>query len=409
MRTINPLNFFSPRLPSSPSVSESDESNKGLGSAHPERRAPLKKEGGQDVDSTDPSENSERESMENDLGDHNAQEDGAGTDEKTPLLAESAVSKAAKSQTPVIRKIASAVIGSFRVVVAAIFAPGRWLLACFYDDQGRFFAGMPFLRISRKIVPGRRRNNAPIASTPSEVASTIDSQQSKAYELNASTQDTSALTSESEPDSDGHDHLSMRDSPARNTRSKTPSASPESSEAPEKSIKIKAVPQEELRKRKQRRAEEKANPTDPSAPHLTVNSLKSPTGPTSALRLTKYPRAPAPPRPLIPRRQPSFSLSPPSSNEPPKTLVLDLDETLIHSMAKGGRMSTGHMVEVKLSSPVGVGNAVIAPQVPILYYVHKRPHCDEFLRKVKPLQMSPKPRFHLQKLTPVTRSANGTI
>lgn len=52
-----------------------------------------------------------------------------------------------------------------------------------------------------------------------------------------------------------------------------------------------------------------------------------------------------------------------------KTLVLDLDETLIHSLAKGGKMSSGHMVEVKLDKHA------------ILYYVHKRPYCDEFLRK----------------------------
>lgn len=73
-----------------------------------------------------------------------------------------------------------------------------------------------------------------------------------------------------------------------------------------------------------------------------------------------------------------------------KTLVIDLDETLIHSLAKGGRMSSGHMVEVKLNAPVlapvsSIANhptPVIGPQHPILYYVHKRPHCDEFLRKV---------------------------
>ena len=69
-------------------------------------------------------------------------------------------------------------------------------------------------------------------------------------------------------------------------------------------------------------------------------------------------------------------------NSPKKTLILDLDETLIHSMAKGGRMSTGHMVEVKFQTPIGAGGMVIGPQVPILYYVHERPHCHEFLRKV---------------------------
>jgi CTD nuclear envelope phosphatase 1 len=65
-----------------------------------------------------------------------------------------------------------------------------------------------------------------------------------------------------------------------------------------------------------------------------------------------------------------------------KTLILDLDETLIHSMSKGVRMSSGHMVEVRLNTTYpGVGGPV-GPQHPILYYVHKRPHCDEFLRRV---------------------------
>ena len=51
-------------------------------------------------------------------------------------------------------------------------------------------------------------------------------------------------------------------------------------------------------------------------------------------------------------------------------------------------MSSGHMVEVKLTAPVtttatpGGPPMIIGPQHPSLYYVHKRPHCDDFLRKV---------------------------
>jgi CTD nuclear envelope phosphatase 1 len=63
-------------------------------------------------------------------------------------------------------------------------------------------------------------------------------------------------------------------------------------------------------------------------------------------------------------------------------LIIDLDETLIHSLAKGGRMSSGHMVEVKLAHPAAYNGLSLGPQHPILYYVHKRPHCDDFLRKV---------------------------
>jgi CTD nuclear envelope phosphatase 1 len=62
-------------------------------------------------------------------------------------------------------------------------------------------------------------------------------------------------------------------------------------------------------------------------------------------------------------------------------------------MAKGGRMSTGHMVEVRLGGPVPAPptstssitqptTVTLGPGVPILYYVHERPGCHEFLRKV---------------------------
>ena len=71
-----------------------------------------------------------------------------------------------------------------------------------------------------------------------------------------------------------------------------------------------------------------------------------------------------------------------SQESPKKTLIIDLDETLIHSMAKGGRMSTGHMVEVRLGGPVSSSGVSLGPGVPILYYVHERPNCHEFLRKV---------------------------
>ncbi|KAI9007996.1 NLI interacting factor-like phosphatase-domain-containing protein [Gaertneriomyces semiglobifer] len=52
-----------------------------------------------------------------------------------------------------------------------------------------------------------------------------------------------------------------------------------------------------------------------------------------------------------------------------KTLVLDLDETLIHSTARGTR---GHDFAVEVQ--IGWRSC--------LYYVYKRPYCDEFLRVV---------------------------
>ena len=78
----------------------------------------------------------------------------------------------------------------------------------------------------------------------------------------------------------------------------------------------------------------------------TADSLKSPTSPRTPSITSQSPRTSLPittpktavqliPRPLIPAKPPQ------------KTLVLDLDETLIHSLAKGGKLGSGHMVEVK--------------------------------------------------------------
>jgi Dullard-like phosphatase family protein len=72
-----------------------------------------------------------------------------------------------------------------------------------------------------------------------------------------------------------------------------------------------------------------------------------------------YARHLPPPRPLLSKRAPL------------KTLVLDLDETLIHSLARGAKFSAGQMVEVKLDS-----------QFATLYFVNKRPDCDQFLKCV---------------------------
>lgn len=67
----------------------------------------------------------------------------------------------------------------------------------------------------------------------------------------------------------------------------------------------------------------------------------------------------APPRPLL------------SKKLPMKTLVLDLDETLIHSLSRGSQFSASQMVEVRLEN-----------QMATLYFVNKRPYCDHFLRTV---------------------------
>ncbi|KAJ3050845.1 Nuclear envelope morphology protein 1 [Rhizophlyctis rosea] len=58
-----------------------------------------------------------------------------------------------------------------------------------------------------------------------------------------------------------------------------------------------------------------------------------------------------------------------AAGEARKTLVLDLDETLIHSTSRGSR-NHDHMIEVLVEKHV------------CLYYVYKRPYCDLFLKTV---------------------------
>lgn len=60
---------------------------------------------------------------------------------------------------------------------------------------------------------------------------------------------------------------------------------------------------------------------------------------------------------------------PPRIPKKKKTLVLDLDETLIHSTSKISR-NYDFMIEVMIEKQ------------PCLYYVYKRPHVDYFLSKV---------------------------
>lgn len=309
-------------------------------------------------------------------------------DEKTPLLSQDQELELKKhvqshgKRPNILKRAANGVVGTFRVIISTALAPGYYIVACFYDENGHFSAAMPFFRVSRKL---SRRQKKPSKKQP--VAMPAQTELDETRSLN---QTASAVTTPTPVDAAMSSTLDV-DTPSKHTRSRSTSSATSTDDEttrPKRSIRIKTITDDALRKRtRQRRDESRENQVAGSLqqhPPLTVSTIKSPTSPTSPSRLTRYPHAPKPPRPLIPRRQPSYTQpNAPISGPSRKTLVIDLDETLIHSMAKGGRMSTGHMVEVKLQTPVGISGHMLGPQVPILYYVHKRPHCDDFLRKVR--------------------------
>jgi len=321
------------------------------------------------------------------------QEDGyearqEAMDEKTPLLESSRSDSQHGSrlwQLP--KRVAGAILYGATVVFTTITAPGRYVIACFYDDKGHFSAILP-LKNFKHLVSRRRRkstaqavgvNNAPETAEREKPRPQRRSSERRSASVDSNASEVSAASdAETEPDKND-------DRPARNTRSRTAAVQTQQADdiAPHrKSGRVKLLHNDEaLRKRKVARAQQKKREaTSPDDVATVANALKSPSSSLSSTKL-RYPRAPAPPRPLVPRRQPSYTLSY-SAEAPKKTLIIDLDETLIHSMAKGGRMSTGHMVEVRLGGPVSSSGVSLGPGVPILYYVHERPGCHDFLRKV---------------------------
>ncbi|KAF2127123.1 hypothetical protein P153DRAFT_368460 [Dothidotthia symphoricarpi CBS 119687] len=326
----------------------------------------------------------------------------AAHDEKTPLLSQppdSTFPEAPPRRRWLYpKRVTQGIIGAVGILLTPLVYTGRYVVACFYyQDDDRFSLAAPVYHIARSFTRSRRKKPAALAMPSSDASDTKGRRKSRNPNMVLSSAKTSsrrslsaaststAIYSESEserpPTRDGDD-----DPPSRHTRSKSNASSAGEEIAPAKrSIRIKLHNEDALR---QRKATKRAPSTRSSVGQVSPEAaaaLKSPTGPilASSKQLTRFPRAPQPPRPLVPRRQPSYSKSGTSVFGPhQKTLIIDLDETLIHSIAKGSRFQTGHMVEVKLQASVGAGGQIIGPQVPILYYVHKRPYCDDFLKKV---------------------------
>lgn len=341
-----------------------------------EHTAPIKKETDGDSESpSDPASTSEGGNEEPQDGDET--EPLLGYDEKEDNALD------ARSWHAFGKRLADA----FTAILAAIGAPVVYFVKWFQDSDGKF---SPVPRWSRR----EKVPNTGAVSAALLPNGTRDSMLSSGKPTNRVLHETKlrhSYSSESLNTSTSDSEAELRKAEKAQQKPKRERSGRDELETRRSSIRIKEQTDPALKRRRQKKA---ASPLSDGSP-LTVDSIKSPTSPSTLLKITRYPHAPQPPRPLIPRRQPSYANVAPRlptrglSSLQQKTLVLDLDETLIHSLAKGGRMSSGHMVEVKLNVPValsspqpGQATSVLGPQHPILYYVHKRPHCDEFLRKV---------------------------
>lgn len=314
-------------------------------------------------------------------------------DEKSPLLRDIRKDGPLATRSTlglVAQRVFDAIAETIKFILSTIAAPGVYVVQCFRDDDGFYSPLTPVRKLRRSFT--RTSNRKATAGKGKHADGSRRSERRKLRSHASRESITSSTTSESEGDRRSVQGLTSA-SGKNQSSSESQDPDPASEEnSPRRSIRIRLHDEEAQRQKQRRRSNstDLGQPTDGAsgAPGtVSLDSIKSPTSP-NVHRITKYPHAPAPPRPLIPRRLPSYTAAPRNAKVPQKTLVLDLDETLIHSLAKGGRMSSGHMVEVKLSTPMataltpGGPPTMLGPQHPILYYVHKRPNCDEFLRKV---------------------------
>ncbi|KAI9928567.1 hypothetical protein ASPWEDRAFT_103502 [Aspergillus wentii DTO 134E9] len=321
-------------------------------------------------------------------GDHS----GYSFDEKTPLLHEIEKDGPLVTRSAfglIAQRVFDAIAETIKFILSTLAAPGVYVAQCFRDDDGHYTPMAPVRKLRRSMSRSSSADNR--VRSGKGVNQADKGRPARKLKSHISRDSIASSTSESEGD-----RRSIKGPPGSKprTRARTLSQEQEPEDStPRRSIRIKLHNEEALKRQRQRRTQSSdlGQPPHSSLARVqgTVNldSIKSPTSP-SVHRITKYPHFPTPPRPLIPSRLPSYTAAPRNSKIPQKTLVLDLDETLIHSLAKGGRMSSGHMVEVKLATPMttaltpGAPPTTVGPQHPILYYVHKRPHCDDFLRKI---------------------------
>ncbi|KAI5288780.1 Nuclear envelope morphology protein 1 [Ascosphaera aggregata] len=294
-----------------------------------------------------------------------------------------------------------------KIILSTLAAPAFYLMRIFHEEQYGYSLLAPYRKLRRTIasfttsstkhnvesplIPSKspRISSPPKKPRPIKTRGHSDRSQSSVPKRSRSRGSFSSCASDSDVSTVTFNPTTPQQSSRNNPCSTIVDRDP-TPDQPRRSIRIECNDEGGKRRRRQRQEqlEEDSDGKYPLVVDLsTPDMLKSPMS-SSIHKITKYPHSyPVPPRPLIPYRQSSYGR--PGKTIPKKTLILDLDETLIHSLAKGGRMSSGHMVEVRLTTPVAATSATpegspitLGPQHPILYYVHKRPHCDDFLRKV---------------------------
>ncbi|KAF3480293.1 NIF domain-containing protein [Arthroderma uncinatum] len=307
-------------------------------------------------------------------------------DQKPALAQELQRSGSAGMILPITQQFFDALIETLKTILSIFSSPAVYVSRRFRGSDGQFSILEPL----RSLRQAGRKNNSPNTdqgrnSRGLDKGSKTRYRGPQKMQNSLSSESIYSNTSESETDRSLSGEPDVRN---RHSRRKSSLATTDNDEGtPRRSIRIKIQNESKQNREQRQQTRSKSSRRNDMDSSPVADSLKSPVSP-AVRKLTRYPHAPTPPRPLIPRRQPSYLFGAPPSRSPQKTLILDLDETLIHSLSKGGRMSSGHMVEVKLSVPMatsagpGASPTILGPQHPILYYVHKRPHCDAFLRKV---------------------------
>lgn len=313
--------------------------------------------------------------------------------ETTPLLSQSQTTSLSdiksRNKEHLLRRLADTLVEYFNMVLSALLSGPRYVLSGLYNEPEKSSAWPRDSKSQPKVDEDQGAKQKLDECSEKPYASGSSTRRDSAGSSLATISDEDELSrdmdvTQSKKSARGLSHSSNESDKETSIDKSSTTAGAAEEITPRRSTRIKiAASQEGPRQRTMRRSPPKALKSESGESSALLDSLKSPSSPTSTSRMTRYPRTPAPPRPLVPQRRPSYLASHgPLFNPLHKTLILDLDETLIHSMAKGGRMGTGQMVEVKLKSSVGANGVVIGPQVPILYWVEKRPYCDEFLRKV---------------------------